>query len=211
MTERRRRPGPFPVFGTAIATFLAVLVLLAVQLQGGHDPVLGTVPIASLSAGQHGPKVVTRSSGGGPAAQQPSGGATSKAVTTRASGAAGEWRMTRRVAAVPVAWVAGVAFLALFAALALQLRHGRDPVLGAELAAPVAVAPRRVLLRRLVVRRVIVRVIPAASAPAPSAPVTAGAPPTAVTPATTSAPVVTSSPAPAPAPAPAAPPTTRCS
>ena len=90
MTERRRRPGPFPVIGTAIATFLAVLVLLAVQLQGGHDPVLGTVPIASLSAGQHGPKVVTRSSGGGPAAQQPSGGATSKAVTTRASGAAGE-------------------------------------------------------------------------------------------------------------------------
>ena len=34
MTERRRRPGPFPVIGTAIATFLAVLVLLAVQLQG---------------------------------------------------------------------------------------------------------------------------------------------------------------------------------
>ena len=91
MTERRRRPGPFPVIGTAIATFLAVLVLLAVQLQGGHDPVLGTVQIASPSAGQHGPKVVTRASGGGgPAAQQPTGGATSKAVTTRASGAAGE-------------------------------------------------------------------------------------------------------------------------
>ena len=73
MTERRRRPGPFPVIGTAIATFLAVLVLLAVQLQGGHDPVLGTVQIASPSAGQHGPKVVTRASGGGaggPAAQR---------------------------------------------------------------------------------------------------------------------------------------------
>ena len=89
--------------------------------------------------------------------------------------------MTRRVAALPVAWVAGIAFLALFAALALQLRHGRDPALGA--------GPRRRgarrgrsapgALRRIVVRRVIVRVIPAASAPAPSAPVTAGAPPTA--------------------------------
>ena len=43
--------------------------------------------------------------------------------------------MTRRAAAAPVAWVAGVAFLALFAALALQLRHGRDPVLGAGPAA----------------------------------------------------------------------------
>ena len=39
--------------------------------------------------------------------------------------------MTRRVAAVPVAWASGAAFLAVFAGLAFQMRQGRDPVLGA--------------------------------------------------------------------------------
>jgi hypothetical protein len=77
------------VIVTAIATFLAVLVLLAVQLQAGRDPVLGGAPIASLSASQHGAKVVTRSSGGGQAAQPASGAVTSKAVTTHTSGATG--------------------------------------------------------------------------------------------------------------------------
>ena len=90
MTERRRRPGPAPVIAAAIATFLAVLVLLAVQLNSGHDPVLGTAHVASLSPSQHGPRVVTRTSGGGQAAQQPGGAAAGKAVTTRASGAAAE-------------------------------------------------------------------------------------------------------------------------
>lgn len=89
MTERRTRPGPFPVIVTAIATFLAVLVMLTVQLQAGRDPVLGGAPVASLSAGQHGPKIVTRSSGGGNVAQSAGGALTSKAVTTRTSGAAG--------------------------------------------------------------------------------------------------------------------------
>jgi hypothetical protein len=88
MTERRKRPGPLPVIVTTIATFLAIAVLLAVQLQAGRDPVLGTARVATLSAGQH-PKVVTRSSGGGQKAQPGPRAVTSRAVTTRTSGAIG--------------------------------------------------------------------------------------------------------------------------
>ena len=70
MTERRRRPSPLPVVATAIATFLAVLVLLAVQLHAGATRCWAAVPsVASLTAKQQGAKVVTRASGGGPAAQ----------------------------------------------------------------------------------------------------------------------------------------------
>jgi len=89
MTRPRKRPGPIPVIATAIATFLAVLVLLAVQLQAGRDPVLGGVPVAALHSGHQATKVVTRSSGGGQAVQQPRG-AKSKPVTTRASVVTGE-------------------------------------------------------------------------------------------------------------------------
>jgi hypothetical protein len=88
MTRQRRRPGPIPVVVTAIATFLAVLVLLAVQLQAGRDPVLGGAPVAALHSGHHA-KVVTRTSGGGQAVQQQRG-AGSKPVTTRASAVTGE-------------------------------------------------------------------------------------------------------------------------
>jgi hypothetical protein len=90
MTERRRRPGPLPVIATAMATFLAVLVLLAVQLQAGQDPVLGGAPVASLSTGQQAAKVVTRASGGGQAVQSSTAATTSKAVTTRVSGGTAE-------------------------------------------------------------------------------------------------------------------------
>ncbi len=111
--------------------------------------------------------------------------------------------MTRRTGPVPVAFAGAVAFLALFAGLALQVRGGADPVLGAGRSVPTA-APRRVLLRRVIERRVIVRVVPAqvASAPASAPTITTG-------PRVGSAPAVSS--APAPAPAPAAPPTTRSS
>jgi hypothetical protein len=77
------------VIAAALATFLAVVVLLAVQLQAGLDPVLGGGPVASLSAGQHGAKLVTRASGGGQVAQ-PSSHATSKPVSTHTSGATSE-------------------------------------------------------------------------------------------------------------------------
>jgi hypothetical protein len=90
MTERRRRPGPLPVIASAVATFVAVLVLLAVQLQAGQDPVLRGGPVASLNPGHQGANVVTRTSGGGQAIQSPSATTTSKAVTTRVSGAPAE-------------------------------------------------------------------------------------------------------------------------
>jgi hypothetical protein len=77
------------VIATAIATFLAVLVLLAVQLQAGRDPVLGGAPVAALHSG-HQAKVVTRTSGGGGQAVQQPRGTGSKAVTTRASTVIGE-------------------------------------------------------------------------------------------------------------------------
>jgi len=73
---------------TAIATFLAVLVLLAVQLQAGRDPVLRGGPVAALHSGRQA-KVVTRTSGGGQAVQQ-ARGAGSKPVITRASTVTGE-------------------------------------------------------------------------------------------------------------------------
>ena len=92
MTERHRRPSPLPVVATAIATFLAVLSLLFAQLHAGRDPALGSgAPVASLTAKQHDSKVVTRTSGGGPAARPTTTGSASwKPVTTRTSGSAGE-------------------------------------------------------------------------------------------------------------------------
>ncbi len=89
---RRKRPGPLTVAATAIATFLVVLTLLAAQLQSGHDPALGRgTPIAALTQGKDGSKVVTRTSGGGSSAAQPAGGATTPAspVTTRTSAGGG--------------------------------------------------------------------------------------------------------------------------
>ena len=84
-TRRRRRPGPLPVILSTVATFLVVLALMAVQLQAGHDPALGSgAQVAQLGSGH---QVTTRTSGGGqtPAAA-PGKHATSHPVTTRTSG-----------------------------------------------------------------------------------------------------------------------------
>jgi hypothetical protein len=80
----------------------------------------------------------------------------------------------RRRGLVPVATSALAGFLLIAAVLAIQLRIGRDPALGAPKIASVASEPRRILVRRIEERRVIVRVI---SAPQPvrSAPRAAGA------------------------------------
>lgn len=90
--NRRKRPGALAVAGTALATFLVVLTLLAAQLRSGHDPALGSgTPIAALTQGNHGSKVVTRTSGGGVSAAQPASGPTTPAgpLTTRTSGGGG--------------------------------------------------------------------------------------------------------------------------
>lgn len=59
-----------------------------------------------------------------------------------------------------VAWVSACAFLAVLALLALQMRRGRDPMLGAAAGAK-RQAPRRVLVRKIVQRTVVVHLVPA--------------------------------------------------
>jgi hypothetical protein len=85
MTEQRRKrrgPGPLPVILGSIATFLVVLVMLAVQVRAGHDPALGSgAQVATLGSGH---KVVTRTSGS--AASPAAHGKTTHPVTTRTSG-----------------------------------------------------------------------------------------------------------------------------
>ena len=95
-------------------------------------------------------------------------------------------RPLHRPGSVAVVLVAWVAFLAVFAGLAIQLREGRDPVLGAQ--AP-TVSAERPVLRRRVIRRVVITDRRPAAAPA----VLAAPPATSVVPASA---------APAPAPAP---------
>ena len=119
----------------------------------------------------------------------------------------------RRPSPLPVFWAAAVGFIAVFAGLALQLRAGHDPALGAAKSA--AEPQRRVLVKRVIQRRVVVHPAPADDggddAPAPVA-LPAGTPAPAATTATPAAPAVQPAPAPAaPAPAPAPAPVTRSS
>ena len=88
MTETRRRrrlPGPLPVVMATIATFLIVFALLAVQLQSGHDPALGSGgQVLALSRGGH--HVVTRTSGAQPVAAGQHQTGKGHSITTRTSG-----------------------------------------------------------------------------------------------------------------------------
>ena len=91
-------------------------------------------------------------------------------------------RKQRKPRAVPVVLTAVAAFLVVFTLLAVQMRTGHDPALGATVASTKTPAPRRVLVHRVVERRVIVTVRPAAEddegAPAQSAaPASAPRPP----------------------------------
>jgi pyruvate dehydrogenase E2 component (dihydrolipoamide acetyltransferase) len=98
-------------------------------------------------------------------------------------------------AGLPVVGAAGAAFCLALIFLALQMRAGDDPALGAG--AGTAAAPARpVIVRRVVVRRIVEEApaAPAASGDAGSAPAAAAAP----APAPAAA-----APAPAPAPPPA--------
>lgn len=94
MTEqaaKRRRPRPLAVAATSLASFLAVLTLLAAQLHAGHDPALGTGQVAAVTS-HGGKRVVTRTSGG-PGVTAGTAKHTSPShhpITTRTSGGDGE-------------------------------------------------------------------------------------------------------------------------
>jgi len=92
-------------------------------------------------------------------------------VTAAAVGAAAT--MTDR-RPLPVAAIAGALFCVVLIALALQVRAGADPAIGAghQVAAK---APRPVIVRRVILRR-IVEIAPASGGAAPAAGGAAGAP-----------------------------------
>ena len=117
------------------------------------------------------------------------------AATTTAGTAA---TMTERSRGLSVVTIAGAVFCLLLIYLALQIRAGNDPSIGAG-KQTTADAPRQVIVRRIIVRRVIEEDAPAGAstgASGASAPAPAAAQPTASSPAP-------SAPAAAPAPAPA--------
>jgi hypothetical protein len=96
--------------------------------------------------------------------------------------------MTDRSRGLPVATIAAALFLVVLIYLALQVRAGRDPAIGASKSA--ADVPRQVSVRRIIVRRVIeddAPRVPRAAAPAQ--------------PAATPSPAAAPAPPPAPAPA----------
>jgi hypothetical protein len=131
-------------------------------------------------------------------------------MTTEATPAAR--RRPKPPGAWPVAVGALATFLVVITLLAVQLRRGQDPALGAAASAPATPAPKRVLVRRIVKRVVLTRVIPPPASSggggsADQAGVVGAAP--AVQPSARPSPTpVAAAPAPAaaaPAPAPAAP------
>lgn len=88
---RRRLPRPLAVASASLATFLAVLTLLAAQMQAGRDPALGGGRTAVITTASGKQQVVTRTSGGAVVTQTgPGGKAGHHAITTRTSGGGGE-------------------------------------------------------------------------------------------------------------------------
>ena len=86
--------------------------------------------------------------------------------------------MTDRRPGIPVAGIAGAVFCVLVIYLALQIRAGGDPAIGAGEQSAAAEAPRRVIVRRIIITRVVEAddtpagdgATPAATTPAASAP-----------------------------------------
>jgi hypothetical protein len=118
-------------------------------------------------------------------------------MTTTPVTAAAVRTMTDGRRRIPVAAIAGGLFCLVLINLALQVRAGNDPAIGAGSQTAAAPQPRQVIVRRIIIRRIIEE-----DAPAPAAGSgTAGSSGDASAPAAGAA---TSS-APAPAPAPAAP------
>ena len=106
--------------------------------------------------------------------------------------------MTERRFGLPVVGIAAGLFCLMLIYLALQVRAGSDPAIGAEKPAETAEVPRDVLVRRVIITRVIEEP-PVAAPSTQAAPVTAAV--SAAAPAAVSAPAP-AAPAPAPAPAP---------
>jgi hypothetical protein len=100
---------------------------------------------------------------------------------------------TDRPNRLPVATIAAALFCVVLIYLALQIRAGQDPAIGASEPAPAA---RPVVVRRIVVRRIVEQPAPAtvpggaALAPAPAGSSAPAAAPVDVTPAPAPAPVV---------------------
>jgi hypothetical protein len=99
--------------------------------------------------------------------------------------------MTDRSRGLPVATITAALFLVVLVHLALQVRAGRDPAIGASKSA--ANVPRQVIVRRILVRRVIKDDAP--RAPRAAAPAQPAATPS---PAAAPAPVPAKAPPPAP-------------
>jgi hypothetical protein len=99
--------------------------------------------------------------------------------------------MTDRSRGLPVATIAAALFLVVLVHLALQVRAGRDPAIGASKSA--GNVPRQVIVRRIIVRRVIEDDAP--RAPRAAAPAQPAATPS---PAAAPAPVPAKAPPPAP-------------
>ena len=104
-------------------------------------------------------------------------------------------------ASLPVVTAAAGLFCVALVFLALQMRAGDDPAIGAGAAS--APPPRPVIVRRVIVRRIVEEPAGAPdTAPSGSQAPVQGAP-AAAAPAAQAAPAAPASPAPAPAPAPA--------
>jgi hypothetical protein len=106
--------------------------------------------------------------------------------------------MTDRRQGIPVAGIAVAVFCVLLIYLALQMRAGSDPAIGAGEQSAAAEAPRRVLVRRIIVTRVVEEDdAPAADGPTPAARTQAASAPSAAQP-PAAAPAVPATATPAP-------------
>lgn len=127
-------------------------------------------------------------------------------MTTTTTTAATAKAMTEHSRKLPVVTIAGALFCLVLIYLALQLRAGNDPAIGAMKPPSAASPQRQVIVRRIIVRRIIEEEAPApahsgdpvavAAAPAEAQPrvtqpgLAAAPPPAAAAPAPAAAPVV---------------------
>lgn len=124
-------------------------------------------------------RIATRTLADGDAAEA----AVAEATTTVAA-------MTDRSRSIPVAAIAGALFCVVLIYLALQIRAGKDPAIGAGHQSAAAPPARQVIVRRIIVRRIVEEgggdsasgagssnvAAPSAAQPAASAPAPAPAP-----------------------------------